>query len=75
MERKSKAFTTHNKLELGIRSSIENLNITRHEKEQTEKVVISTTLATNAIVEGNIKKVGLILIGGGVYGDVATETR
>jgi N-methylhydantoinase A/oxoprolinase/acetone carboxylase beta subunit len=73
VERKSKAFTTHDKLELGIRNSIENLNITRFENEQTEKVVISTTLATNAIVEGNIHKVGLVLIGDRVHGNIATE--
>lgn len=73
VERKSKAFTTHIELEQGIRNSIEKLNLTAAEIERIEKVVLSTTLATNAIVEGKLHKVGLILIGGEPKGSIAAE--
>ena len=73
VERKSKAFTTHDELELGIKNSIAGLALTLLEIEKIEKVVLSTTLATNAIVEGKINKIGLILIGGKPIGDIATE--
>jgi len=71
--RKSKAFTTHHELELGIRNSIANLNLANQEIEQIDRIILSTTLATNAIVEGNIRRVGLILIGGTPIGQIATE--
>jgi len=73
VKRKSKAITTHHDLVLGIKDSIEKLSITRAEKEQTEKVVLSTTLATNAIVEGKIYRVGLIVIGDRPNGNIATD--
>jgi len=60
--RKAKAFTTHDKLENGIKESISKLLLTDTEVRQIERVVLSTTLATNAIIEGNIYKVGLILL-------------
>lgn len=71
--RKAKEFTTHEKLEVGIRNSIVNLELTNSEKEVIDKVVLSTTLATNATVERKIHKVGLILLGGRPRGTLATE--
>ena len=71
--RKSKAFTTHHELELGIRNSIVSLNLARSEIEKIDKVVLSTTLATNAIVEGKISRIGLILIGDRPRGSLATK--
>ena len=61
--RKAKAFTSIRKLEIGIKSSIEKLELKKKEIDALEKVVLSTTLATNAIVTGRIHKAGLILIG------------
>ena len=60
VERKAKAVTTHHKLEIGIRKSIESLRLTETEILQIEKIVLSTTLATNAIIEGKTSNVGLI---------------
>ena len=73
VERKAKAFTTHDELEKGIRNSIANLRLSDSERKQIKKVVLSTTLATNAIVEGKISKVGLILIGEAPRGKLASE--
>lgn len=71
--RKSKSFTTHEKLEDGIGNSLEKLKLTEKEINGIEKVVLSTTLATNAIVEGKIHDVGLILMGGVPKGKLAAE--
>lgn len=71
--RKSKSFTTHERLEAGIENSIKKLDLTEEEIAAIEKIVLSTTLATNAIVEGKIHDVGLILIGGLPRGQLATE--
>ena len=60
---KMKAFTTHEKLENGIEKSMGALNLTPDDTSQIEKVVLSTTLATNAIVEKKLRKVGLIVVG------------
>ncbi len=57
---KAKAFTTPQDLTIGIRECINNLEI---DPNQIKMVSLSTTLATNAIVEGRGGKVGLILIG------------
>ena len=38
-----------------------------------EKVVLSTTLATNATVEGKIGQIGLLMIGGVPVGKLATN--
>lgn len=73
VKRKSKAFTTHHDLALGIRDSVERLDIAEFEKGQIEKVVLSTTLATNSIVEGDLHNVGLILIGDKPNGELATK--
>lgn len=71
--RKSKSFTTHEKLEDGIGESLKKLELTDSEVASIEKVVLSTTLATNAIVESKIHDVGLILIGGRPTGKLATS--
>jgi len=58
---KSKALTTQQNLCIGIKNSIERLRgVNLH---QIGLVAASTTLATNAIVEGKGSRVGLILIG------------
>lgn len=71
VERKAKAVTTHHKLEIGIRKSIESLRLTETEILQIEKIVLSTTLATNAIIEGKTSNVGLISIGHRPKGEIA----
>ena len=58
---KAKAFTTYQDLSIGIEECIDNLGEIC--AEQIKMVSLSTTLATNAIVEGRGGKVGLILIG------------
>lgn len=57
----AKALTTMTDLAIGIRRCIENLQFDRF--EDISIVSLSTTLATNAIVEGRGCQVGLILIG------------
>lgn len=57
----SKALTTKEDLRIGIRNSINKLEFT--EFSRIGLVSLSTTLATNAIVEGKGCKTGLILIG------------
>lgn len=64
---KAKAFTTPQDLSLGIRECIENLE--GISPAEIKMVSLSTTLATNAIVEGRGGKVGLILIGYQPSGD------
>lgn len=58
---KTKAFTTPQDLTIGIKECIGNLG--KIDPKQIRMVSLSTTLATNAIVEGRGGKVGLILIG------------
>lgn len=58
---KAKAFTTPQDLTIGIKECIGNLGII--DPEKIRMVSLSTTLATNSIVEGRGGKVGLILIG------------
>ena len=57
---KAKSPTTHQKLETGITSAIEKLNSADF---KIDKVVLSTTLATNAIVENQGRPTGLIIVG------------
>lgn len=71
--RKAKAFTTHEKLENGIEKSMGALNLTPDDTSQIEKVVLSTTLATNAIVEKKLHKVGLIVVGDMPRGEIASQ--
>lgn len=57
----SKALTTKDDLKIGIRNSL--LGLESQDFENIALVCPSTTLATNAIVEGKGCKTGLILIG------------
>ena len=74
IEKKSKALTTHENLITGIEASIDALSLNDSEKASLERVVLSTTLATNAIVENNISKVGLVSIGELPTKELATKT-
>ena len=57
---KAKARTTKENLTVGIAKCIERLTF---KKEEIKMVALSTTLATNAIVEGRGGRVGVILVG------------
>ncbi|MHB1406276.1 MAG: hydantoinase/oxoprolinase family protein [Desulfitobacteriaceae bacterium] len=65
---KSKAFTTREDLSIGIRECINNLGLAHF--NEIRLVALSTTLATNAIVEGRGCRVGLVLIGHEEIGNV-----
>jgi len=57
---KSKALTTRWDFTVGIKNALAKLD---HEKlQKVEMVSLSTTLATNAIVEGEGQKVGMIIM-------------
>src|SRR6056297_2353993 len=63
---KTKVITTRHDLSIAIENCLENLveNLTRDiDKDDIKMVSLSTTLATNAIVEGQGAEVGLITIG------------
>ncbi len=68
---KSKALTTKEHLIIGISQSIERLGF--NAKDQITSVSLSTTLATNAIVEKKGCKVGLVLIGKKPDGALSAE--
>ncbi|MBC2712208.1 MAG: DUF1638 domain-containing protein [Desulfosarcina sp.] len=57
---KGKALTTRWDFTIGISQALEKLN--PNQLKQVEMVALSTTLATNAIVEGDGQKVGLLLM-------------
>ena len=59
--KKAKSPTTRDNLAVGIGKSIRGLGL--GPEDTVEKVVLSTTLATNAIVEGEGRPTGLIIIG------------
>lgn len=59
--KKAKSPTTRDNLAVGIGKSIRGLGL--DPADTIEKVVLSTTLATNAIVEGEGRPTGLIIIG------------
>ncbi len=61
VQRKAKALTTPHDLSLGIAQAIDGLG--QVDPQQVKMVAVSTTLATNAIVEGQGGRVALILIG------------
>ncbi|WP_206813089.1 hydantoinase/oxoprolinase family protein [Paradesulfitobacterium ferrireducens] len=65
---KAKAFTTREDLSIGIRECIDNLG--SDELSKVGLVALSTTLATNAVVEGKGCRVGLVLIGHEAIGNV-----
>ena len=73
IKRKAKAITTHEQLKTGIRDSLAGLRLSKSDIGRIEKLVLSTTLATNAIVEGKIGKIGLLMIGGTPVGELATD--
>ena len=57
---KAKAFTTKEDLSVGIKGSLRGLGTL---PQKIEKVVLSTTLATNAVVEDELAPVGALYIG------------
>ena len=60
----SKALTTHSDLSLGIGSAIQKAVKQRNTApEKISLVSLSTTLATNALVEGQGDRVALVMIG------------
>ncbi|CAA7600616.1 Hydantoinase/oxoprolinase N-terminal region [Acididesulfobacillus acetoxydans] len=71
VKRKAKAFTTREDLSIGIRNCIDNIRDL--DPRQVHLVSLSTTLATNAIVEGRGCRVGLILIGHEPTGDLPAQ--
>lgn len=68
---KAKALTTKEDLTIGINKCIQSLNFTDFNK--ISLVSLSTTLATNAIVEGKNCRTGLILIGGRPDGELPAD--
>ena len=58
---KAKALTTRNDLSIGIANAIGKLDRSMFDKLRL--VAISSTLATNSVVEGKGCRVGLIVIG------------
>lgn len=70
--RKAKAFTTHSRLEDGIRDSMRGLRLKNEEIACIEKTVLSTTLATNAIVEKKLCKAALLIVGDMPRGSIAS---
>lgn len=58
---KAKALTTREDLAIGVRNCINNLDFS--DLNKISVVSLSTTLATNAIVEGRGCEVGLLMIG------------
>ena len=67
---KAKALTTREDLTVGIRNCIDNLGSFDFSKIMA--VSLSTTLATNAIVEGRGCEVGLVMIGHEPVGKIPT---
>ncbi len=59
----AKALTTYHDLSVGIREAIEAVVTTDDLSRRIQLVGLSTTLATNSIVEGRGGEVGLIMIG------------
>ncbi|MDO4545224.1 MAG: hydantoinase/oxoprolinase family protein [Bacillota bacterium] len=68
---KAKALTTKEDLTIGIKNCIEALNFER--MSDVRMVSLSTTLATNAIVEGRGAAVGLIYMGAELEEPVPVE--
>jgi len=68
---KAKALTTREDLAIGIRNCINNLDFMDFKKISV--VSLSTTLATNAIVEGRGCEVGLLMIGHEPIGKLPVE--
>ena len=61
----AKKPTTHHNLSIGISAGLEKILAAGDIKTAAiEKIAVSTTLATNAVVEGKGAKVGLLVVGG-----------
>ncbi|MFK8079687.1 MAG: hydantoinase/oxoprolinase N-terminal domain-containing protein [Granulosicoccus sp.] len=58
----AKSLTTHHDLIQGLRGAVEQV-VRGQPVEQINRVCLSTTLATNALVEGRGRSVALVLIG------------
>ena len=65
-----KVRTTHHRLLTGIRNCLQQL---APDKTSIAALSLSTTLATNAVVEGKGADVGVFLIGQKAMGDIPTE--
>ncbi len=61
---KSKALTTRHDLLVGINEALDNIDIT--DPSQVKMVALSTTLATNSIVEGKGGRPGAIIMAGSI---------
>ncbi|MEG1583563.1 MAG: hydantoinase/oxoprolinase family protein [Anaerovorax sp.] len=68
---KAKALTTKQDLTVGIKNCMENMDFNHF--HEVNLVSLSTTLATNAIVEGRGCKVGLVLIGEDLEEETSAE--
>ncbi|HIU26514.1 MAG TPA: hydantoinase/oxoprolinase family protein [Candidatus Copromorpha excrementigallinarum] len=71
--KRAKALTTHDCLEEGIKNSLKALNLNSSEADGAERIVLSTTLATNAIVERKLCSTGLIIVGDAPRGQLAAD--
>ncbi len=68
---KAKALTTRNDLTIGIANSIGHLTLDR--LREVKLVSVSTTLATNSVVEGKGSRVGLIACGHEIEDDLPLD--
>ncbi len=59
----SKTRTTHNDLALGVGTALQELFQSDIQPAQIRHLAVSTTLATNAVVEGHGARVGLFVLG------------
>lgn len=63
---KAKSLTTRHDLAIGISGAVDSvIAISKTEPSAIELVSLSTTLATNALVEGQQRRIGLVMIGFG----------
>lgn len=67
----AKALTTYDNLAIGIKECLGHLAVTA--PEDVVLVALSTTLATNSIVEGRGRKAGVVLIGPEEVRDLPSE--
>jgi N-methylhydantoinase A/oxoprolinase/acetone carboxylase beta subunit len=67
----AKAFTTRQDLSVGIRNCFRKLPV--DQLSQVSMVCLSTTLATNAVVEGRQSRVGLFLLGRRIDQDLPAD--
>ncbi|MCX8502877.1 MAG: hydantoinase/oxoprolinase family protein [Alphaproteobacteria bacterium] len=63
---KAKSLTTRHDLAIGISGAVDRvIELSKTEPSSIELVSLSTTLATNALVEGQQRRIGLVMIGFG----------